>query len=49
MKRCKYCSAVLIDGKCPNETCIAFERVEVEHAKKKRTVKAKEAATDERD
>lgn len=46
MKRCKYCAAVLVDGKCPNETCIAFERAEAKPAEKKRAAK-KEVVDDE--
>lgn len=47
MKRCKYCSCVLVSGKCQNETCIAYEHVEAAHAKRKKAAKAKEADTDE--
>lgn len=48
MKRCKYCAAVLVDSKCPNETCIAFERAEAKPVKKKKPAK-EEVTDDERD
>lgn len=47
MKRCKYCAAVLVDGKCPNETCIAYEPIKEEPAKKKKAAKEKEVTADE--
>lgn len=48
MKRCKYCGAVLVEGRCPNSTCFdcvkPVEQVKVKKstAKKAKTEKANE-------